>query len=168
MTKSAYLEENFSANTINEEKDIKNAIVLEEYKKIPREIEGYKVVGKIQIPKIDVEFYILSDTNKDTLKVSVTKLCGPDINEVGNFCIAGHNYNRFFAKIKNLEMKDTIILTDTYDRSITYEVYDSFQTSPKDTSCLSQDTGGDRELTLITCSNGAIKRFIVKAIELYD
>lgn len=159
------IEGNFAINTIEEDK---KEIVLEEYKTMPRELEGYKVIGKIQIPKINLEFYILSETNKDTLKISVTKLCGPEINEVGNFCIAGHNYNKFFAKIKNLDIKDNIILTDKYDRSITYEVYDIFQTSPKDISCLNQDTEGERELTLITCSNGAIKRFIVKAIEVYD
>lgn len=141
---------------------------LEEYKTIPREIDGHKVVGKIQIPKIDLEAYILSETNKDTLKVSVTKLYGPGINEVGNFCIAGHNYKKFFGKIKDLELKDNIILTDTYDRSVTYEEYDIFQISPTDTNCLNQDTGGDREVTLITCTKGAIKRIIVKAIEVYD
>lgn len=150
------------------ENNTKNTIELEEYKTMPREIKGHKVMGKIQIPKIDLETYILEKTNKDTLKISATKLCGPEINGVGNFCIAGHNYKSIFGEIKNLEAKDNIILTDTYDRSVVYEVYDSFQLSPKDISCLNQDTGGDREVTLITCTKGAIKRIIVKAIEVYD
>lgn len=135
---------------------------------MPREINGYKVIGKIQIPKIELENYILLETNTKTLNVSVTKLYGPGINEVGNFCIAGHNYSKMFGRINELEIKDNIILTDTYDNSITYEVYDNFQTSPKDTSCLNQDTKGDRELTLITCTKGAIKRIIIKAVEVYD
>lgn len=142
--------------------------VIEEYRTMPRELKGYTVIGKIQIPKIELELYILSETNKNTLSVSATKLYGPEINKVGNFCIAGHNYNKMFGKIKNLEIKDNIILTDTYDNSITYEVYDIFQTSSKDVSCLNQETEGDRELTLITCTKGAIKRIIVKAVEVYD
>ena len=73
-----------------------------------------------------------------------------------------------FGGIKKLENKDKIILTDTYGRNVTYEVYENYQTSPKDVSSLSQETGGDRELTLITCTAGAIKRVIVKAIEIYD
>ena len=63
---------------------------------------------------------------------------------------------------------DKVNLTDLTNRTITYEVYDIFQISPTDTNCLNQDTGGDREVTLITCTKGAIKRIIVKAIEVYD
>lgn len=150
-------------NTMEEQK-----IEIEEYKNMPMEVKGHKVLGKIKIPKIDLEAYILSETNKKALNVSATKLYGPKINQVGNFCIAGHNYNKMFGKIKNLEIKDNIILTDTYDNSVTYEVYDIFQTSPKDVTCLNQNTQGDRELTLITCTKGAIKRVIVKAVEVYD
>ena len=156
--------ENDNMDEIAQEKTTK----LEEYKTMPREISGHKVIGKIKISKINLEAYILAETNNNALKVSVTKLCGPEINGIGNFCIAGHNYNKFFAKIKNLKIKDNIILTDTYDHSIIYEVYDTFQTSPQDISCLTQDTKGEKELTLITCTKGATKRIIVKAVEVYD
>lgn len=156
--------ENDNIDVIAQEKTTK----LEEYKTMPREISGHKVIGKIQISKINLEAYILAETNNNALKVSVTKLCGPEINGIGNFCIAGHNYNKFFAKIKNLKIKDNIILTDTYDHSVIYEVYDTFQTSPQDISCLNQDTKGEKELTLITCTKGATKRIIVKAVEVYD
>ena len=157
--------------------DIKNNTIesnkmvdIEEYKYMPREKKGYKVIGKIEIPKLKLNSYILSETNKKSLKVSVTKLYGPDINKVGNFCIAGHNYrnNKMFGGIKKLENKDKIILTDTYGRSVTYEVYQNYQIDPKDVSPLNQDTGGEREVTLITCTLGAIKRVIVKAVEVYD
>lgn len=70
---------------------------------MPEEIKGYTVLGTIQIPKIELETYILSETNTKSLNISVTKLCGPEINEIGNFCITGHNYNndKMFGKIKN-------------------------------------------------------------------
>ncbi len=73
-----------------------------------------------------------------------------------------------FGGIKKLEIKDKIIITDTYGDSITYEVYQNYQTDPKDVTSLSQDTKGEREITLITCTAGAIKRVIVKAVEVYD
>lgn len=143
---------------------------LEEYKNMPKELKGYKVIGKLEIPKIKLSSYILSETNTKSLKVSITKLYGPEVGKVGNLCIAGHNYrnNKMFGGIKKLEIGDEIILTDTFDRSIRYQVYDTYKTSPKDVSCLNQETGGDRELTLITCTAGAIQRVIVKAIEIYD
>ena len=83
-------------------------------------------------------------------------------------CIAGHNYTQTFGRLKELEKGDILILTDTYDRKITYQIYDTFKVSPTDTSCLSQDTKGEKEVTLITCTLGAIKRQIIKAIEVYD
>lgn len=143
---------------------------LEEYKNMPKELKGYKVIGKLEIPKIKLSSYILSETNTKSLKVSITKLYGPEVGKVGNLCIAGHNYrtNKMFGGIKKLEIGDEIILTDTFDRSIKYQVYDTYKTNPKDVSCLNQETGGDREITLITCTAGAIQRVIVKAIEIYD
>lgn len=133
-----------------------------------KKLKGFEIVGKIEIPKLKVEKYILSTTTNKSLKVSVTKVCGPNINKIGNFCIAGHNYNKIFGKIKTLQKKDKIILTNVYGDSIIYEIYDIYKTSPQDTSCLNQDTNSEKELTLITCTAGATKRVIVKAIEIYD
>lgn len=141
---------------------------LPEYTNLPREWKGYTVIGKIEIPKLNLEKYILSETSEQALKVAVTKTAGPRVNEIGNLCIAGHNYTQTFGRLKELEKGDILILTDTYDRKITYQIYDTFKVSPTDTSCLSQETKGEREVTLITCTLGAIKRQIIKAIEVYD
>lgn len=153
---------------IVETKEIENT--KQEYETMEQEIKGYKVAGKINIPKLKLDSYVLEETNNKSLKVSVTKLYGPRMNEVGNFCIAGHNYrnNKMFGGIKKLEKGDIITLTDTYGKVITYQVYENYQTDSQDVSCLNQDTGGERELTLITCTAGAIKRVIVKAVEIYD
>lgn len=136
----------------------------------PKEIGGYKVIGKIEIPKIDLTTYILSETNKESLDKSVTKLCGPKINGIGNLCITGHNYNKenMFSNLKKLEIGDSIFVTDTTGNKIEYLVYDKYKVYPKETECLSQNTEGEREVTLITCTGGAIKRLIIKAREVYD
>ncbi len=73
-----------------------------------------------------------------------------------------------FGGIKKLEQGDEIILTDTYGDCVKYKVYENYQTDPKDVGSLNQETGGEREITLITCTTGAIKRVIVKAVEVYD
>lgn len=136
----------------------------------PKEIGGYRVIGKIEIPKINLTTYILSETNKESLDKSVTKLCGPKINGIGNVCITGHNYNKenMFSNLKKLEIGDSIFVTDTNGNKIEYLVYDKYKVYPKETECLSQNTEGEREVTLITCTGGAIKRLIVKAREVYD
>lgn len=141
---------------------------LKEYENFPKKYKGCSVVGKIKIPKLEIEKYILEETTEENLKIAVTKTCGPKANEIGNFCISGHNYSQTFGKIKELELGDKIIITDTYNRNVTYQVYKNYKVDPTDTSCLSQQTNGEREITLITCTLGAIKRNIIKAIEIYD
>lgn len=58
---------------------------------IDAEMGGYKVVGIIKIPKIDLEYPILEKTNKESLNISITKFWGNEINEIGNVTLAGHN-----------------------------------------------------------------------------
>ena len=171
-----YLASDFEEN-YNNIPDSNNISIIEEQVEIQAEkksrimqekLKGFEIMGKIEIPKLNLEKYILSTTSSKSLQVSVTKLCGPEINQIGNFCIAGHNYNKVFGKIKTLEKNDQIILTDVYGDSTLYQVYDIYKSSPKDVSCLNQDTGSEKELTLITCTMGATKRVIVKAVEVYD
>lgn len=150
-------------NIINNEK-----INLKEYENFPEQYRGYKTVGKITIPKLDIDKYILDETNEKTLKLSVTKTCGPKVNEIGNFCISGHNYNQTFGRIKDLEIGDKIIMTDTYSRKVVYQVYKNYKVDPNDTTCLENNTNSEREITLITCTLGAVKRTIIKAVEIYD
>ena len=135
---------------------------------MPEKIGNDKVIGKLEIPKIKIEKYILEKTNEKSLKKSVTKICGPNINQTGNFCIAGHNYQNTFGKLTKLENGDIIKLTDTYNRTVSYRVYDIQKVIPTNTNCLLQETNGEREVTLVTCTLGATKRVIVKAVEIYD
>lgn len=156
---------NTTNTTINKPNNIKENKI-----DFPEEVDGYKVIGKLEIPKIELTTYILSETSKDSLNKSVTKLCGPKINGIGNVCITGHNYNKknMFSHLNELENGDRIFVTDTKGNKVEYLVYDKYKVYPKETECLSQETEGEREITLITCTTGAIKRLIIKAVELYD
>ena len=133
--------------------------------------EGYDVIAKLEIPKIDLKTNVLSRYTEDAMLVSVTKFWGAEPNNVGNFCIIGHNYfkrENMFYKLKNLKVGDEIYLTDTSNLRLTYEVYSITKVEPNDISCLSQNTNGKREITLITCTSDSKKRIIVKAIETED
>lgn len=127
----------------------------------------YNTVGEITIPSIDVHYSILSETSDALLKVSVCKFWGGEPNEVGNFCIAGHNYRnkRFFSKVINLQEGDIIEIKDLKDRVVEYEVYTTYTVDPEDVSCTSQITNGEKRVTLITCTNDSKHRVIVQARE---
>lgn len=134
----------------------------------------YATIATINIPKINVEYPILdgeTDSVEETealLKISPTKFWGPEPNEVGNFCIVGHNYRntRFFSKVPTLENGDIIEITDLTGRKISYRVYNKYTVDPTDVSCTSQLTNGNKEITLITCTNDSKMRVIVKAREV--
>ena len=128
----------------------------------------YEMVGSINIQSINVDYPILSETSDSLLKVSVCKFWGSNPNEVGNLCIAGHNYRnkRFFSKVPTLSVGDIIEITDLNKKTLKYSVYDKYTVDPEDTSCTSQITNGKKIVTLITCTNDSKQRVIVQAKEV--
>lgn len=131
----------------------------------------YIVDGRIEIPKIKVDYPILSGETKSEqetealLKISPLKFHGPEIHEVGNYCIVGHNYrnSKFFSKVPTLQNGDIIRITDMSGKVVEYSVYSKYNVVPTDVSCTSQETNGKKEITLITCTNDSKERVIVKA-----
>ena len=125
----------------------------------------YNTVGSIKIPSININYPILSETTDKLLKVSVCKFWGANPNEVGNLCIAGHNYRnkKFFSKVPNLKVGDIIEITDLSGTKLKYKIYDKYTVKPDDVSCTSQLTNGKKIVTLITCTNDSKKRVVVKA-----
>lgn len=143
---------------------------ITEYPKeeIIKQYKGYQVAAKLEIPKIELETYILQKYSEKALNVSITKFWGVNPNEIGNFCVAGHNFKNknMFHNLKELEKCDRLFVSDNKIGKIEYEIYDLYKVQPEDISCLSQETNGKREITLITCTNDSKKRIIVKAREL--
>lgn len=134
---------------------------------IELQMQSHKVIGIINIPAIDLEYPIIDKTTKETMRISISKFSGGEINEIGNVALAGHNNysGTMFGKNKNLKIKDKIYLTDLTRRTIEYEIYNIFVTDPNDTSILETEDKTKRELTLITCKNGRSERLIIKARE---
>lgn len=155
------LQEEKKETKTNEQEKIEE-INLPEYENMKKQIGGYKVIGKLTIPRLELEKYILEKTDEKSLKLGITKICGPGINKEGNFCIVGHNYTNSFGKLKKLEIGDIFILTDTYQREVQYMIYEIQKVSPENTECLNQDTKGEREATLITCTLRCFKKTCYK------
>lgn len=51
-------------------------------------------IGIIEIPKLDLKYPISPNISESLLESSPCKFYGPNPNEIGNFCIAGHNLRR--------------------------------------------------------------------------
>lgn len=161
-------------NAIPEEKNVTTTQVVQIEQKIEVPDEQkltasdgtiYYTIGVINIPSINVNYPILSTYTDELLKIAPCRFHGPNPNEVGNLCIAGHNYknSKFFSKVPNLQLGDKIEITDLSGRMLTYTVYDKFIVNPDELECTSQLTNGNKEITLITCTNDNKQRHIIKA-----
>ena len=128
----------------------------------------YTAEAELNIPRLGINYPVLSETTEELLKISVNKYWGPKPNEVGNYCIVGHNYKnkRMFGKLSEIVNDDIIELTDVSGKTVKYSVYDKYIVEPTDVSCTSQLTNGKKEVTLITCTNYGQQRLIVKAREI--
>ena len=142
--------------------------VAQEQRSVANDGTEYYSIGVVNIPSINVNYPILSTYSDALLKIAPCKFHGPNPNEVGNLCIAGHNYrnSKFFSKVPKLENGDIVEITDLSGNTVTYAVYDKFIVNPDQLECTSQLTGGRREITLITCTDDNKQRYIIKAREV--
>ena len=145
-----------------------------EENQIELEYKGYKIIGIVKIPKIEIEYPILEigdidpESAKIPMKLSIIKYWGENVNDYGNLSIAGHNNydGTMFGKTKKLQIGDIVEMTDLTGQTITYSIYDIFVTDPNDVSILLPKEEKIREVTLITCTNGNKERLILKAKEI--
>ncbi len=130
-------------------------------------MEGYEVMGMIEISKTGIKYPVLSEVTKKSLETSVAILYGVGLNQPGNTTIAGHNYRNglFFSDNKKLAKGDTIKITDQTGTTITYEIYEMFETSPSDAGYMQRDTAGAKEISLSTCTDDSSARLIILARE---
>lgn len=170
ITVSILIAKKYIGNAINEEKNIEivEEIKKHEQTKQPITIENNTIIGIINVPKINLEYPILSTTTKENMKTSITRFSGGNVNESGNLALAGHNNydNTMFGKIDELVIGDKIYLTDLQKNTIEYEINSIFITDPNDVSILETKDKNKKEITLITCKNGNKSRLILKAEEV--
>ena len=131
--------------------------------------KGYKVAGKLEMPTVNLQYPVLEQmTDANAIEVSVAIQYGVGLNNVGNTVIIGHNYRSglFFGSNKNLQIGDTIYITDwaTGTRRA-YTIYNKYTTEESDTSFYNRNTNGTREVSLVTCQSNNKYRLVVLARE---
>lgn len=176
MNDSTTVEDNFIVVALDEEPTDEEVPIVElqtttTTNEIDSEVTAngvsYQTEAILDYPKLGINYPVLSEESEDLLKVSLCKYWGPNPNKVGNYCIVGHNYlsGKMFGKLSSAEIGDEINLTDLNNNTVTYAVYNRYVVEPTDVSCTSQLTNGQREITLITCTNYGKQRLVVKARE---
>ncbi len=127
---------------------------------------NYTVLGKINIKKININQPILKENTAGAYNTALVKMSGPNLNELGNVSIGGHNFMRgnYFIKINRLVKNDVVTITDLSGRKINYYVYEYGVTNNDDASYLAQPSNNtEKIITLVTCTKGGKERYYVKA-----
>ena len=134
-------------------------------KKVINEYMGYKVVAQLEIKSINLDTYVL-DNKQNALNKAPIHFWGVDVNNIGNCCIAGHNFNKknMFKNLYKVKIGDEIILSDNKNGTVKYKVYKKEVVLPEETQCVYQYEKDKREITLVTCTNDSSHRIIIKAI----
>lgn len=127
----------------------------------------YPMVGYIKIEKTKIEYPILLDISPSALETSVGVMypTNPSLNQPGNVVIIGHNYRngKFFSNNKNLAVGDKIKITDLTGKTLTYTIYEKFETTANDTEYITRDRGDNIEISLSTCTDQGDRRIIILA-----
>lgn len=140
-------------------------------------MDGYEIKGTIEIPRTNLKCTILNETTPRSLQIAVTIMYPPssELNVPGrNVVIYGHNLRNklFFSKNEEIVNGDKIYIFDNKGKKVTYEVFDTFETTSTDTSFYNanpNEIGEKCEITLSTCTDDAStteRRIIVRAREI--
>ena len=124
------------------------------------------IFGTIEIPKLNIKYPIFSKITEENLKISPCKFYGDNLEDYGNICIAGHNYDngKFFSNIVLLNADDIIYI---YSNNIkySYSIISKYEVNPNDLTPIFEYDINKKNLTLVTCNNLNGNRIIIKAIE---
>ena len=126
-------------------------------------ISGYDYIGVINIPSLNIKLPIMRETDYDRLAISPCKYYG-NIN-TNDLVLCAHDYVNQFGKISNLKEDDIVIITDVLGNNYVYKVVLTEELNPTD---ITNMIDSPFDLTLYTCSYGALKRITVRCNRIYD
>lgn len=126
-------------------------------------ISGYDYIGVINIPSLNIKLPIMRETDYDRLAISPCKYYGNITTN--DLVLCAHDYVNQFGKISNLKEDDIVIITDVLGNNYVYKVVLTEELNPTDITNMIESPF---DLTLYTCSYGALKRITVRCNRIYD
>lgn len=160
-------------NNLDLEKErltIDNEVIEEEYQDIEEQEKVEKPVlslGYLIIERLGIKNFIFDGTNNEVLDKNVIGIhkASVSLDEViGNIILAGHNNQKVFGNLKNIELHDEIILLTDVScykfKVIDITVYN------KDDYSYYKYIDDKKLLTLITCYGNNNYRLVITAKEV--
>lgn len=120
--------------------------------------------GLLEIKKINLLSPIVEGVSEENLKYSIAHFENSSLpDEEGNCVLGAHNnvYGSIFENLNELEVGDIIEL-NYKNKVYKYKVFTKKVIEPTDFTLLEKGEG--KEITLVTCTNRAKNRLVVKGI----
>lgn len=130
------------------------------------DLTDYPVIAKITIPKLSIELPVIEECTPEALEVSVCRFAGPyEPGEAGHLVITGHNYRSgaHFGRLDEISIGDSVVLMDVWGDEFVYEVSEMLNITPNEAEALGV-TAAERSLDLLTCTNNANARLLVRCV----
>ncbi|MCC8168705.1 MAG: sortase [Clostridiales bacterium] len=127
-------------------------------------IDGYEYIGVLSVSKFGLELPVMSEWSYPGLKIAPGRYSGSTYTD--NLVICGHNYERHFGQLKNLEAGDSIIFTDVNGNELKYEVAEVIILQPTAVDEMLSRESCEWDLTLFTCTYGGRTRVTVRCVKV--
>jgi LPXTG-site transpeptidase (sortase) family protein len=130
---------------------------------VPSDLQGYDVIARLDIAKLDLSLPVLSETTDNALKISACRYHGTVPGAEGNLVITGHDYRNgaIFGQLNKMDEGDDVLLTGKDGKTYAYTVYAVDHIKPDEAGSL-YDTEYGSELSLLTCENSGNGRLLVR------
>lgn len=126
------------------------------------EIDGYEYIGTVSIPGFGLELPVMAEWSYPGLKIAPGRYSGSVWTD--DLIICGHNYDRHFGNLKNLETGDEITFTDVDGNIFSYQVAEVTTLAPTDVEEMADRITDEWDLTLFTCTLGGQARVTVRCV----
>jgi len=127
-------------------------------REMPEErINGYRYIGFVGIPALELELPILSDWDYKKLNIAPCRYTGNLYAD--DLVLMAHNYPNHFGRLSDLTAGDTVTFTDMDGDTVRFEV---IALDVLESTAIEEMTAGEFDLTLFTCTYGGKSRVTVR------
>lgn len=145
----------------NKDKDPESAMLYPNREMPTIEIDGYRYVGKVAIPSLDLELPVMEEWDYKRLKISPCRYSGSVYQD--NMVLAAHNYARHFSHIKSLPEGSKVRFIDVEGNEYVYKVSWVEIVNPTEIDKMTEEQEGKPwDLTLFTCTTGGSTRYTMR------
>lgn len=128
------------------------------------EIGGYRYIGSLTIPTLELVLPVMEEWDYDRLKISPCRYAGNYFSD--DLVICGHNFPSHFSPIKDIDMGAEVVFTTVDGVVYRYLVSNRETVDPEQVDYMIDQSAKAEEwdLTLFTCTTGGQTRCAVRCL----